>query len=99
MGTWHDARIPSVPMDPKVHVMNGGAAIRGASMANRPGLSLKPDDLLFVAMLAAWVVLVDIVTYLLLGWASAAALIIVAGLFGIGTVAIQSRLPRRPDRV
>ena len=58
------------------------------------GLSLKPDDLLFVAMLAAWVVLVDIVTYLLLGWASAAALIIVAGLFGIGTVAIQSRLPR-----
>lgn len=99
MGIWHDARIPSVPMDPKAHVMNGGAAVRGASTAHHPALSLKPDDLLFVAMLAAWVVLVDIVTYLLLGWASAAALITVACLFGIGTVAIQSRQPRRPDRV
>jgi hypothetical protein len=86
-------------MDPKAHVMNGGAAIRDASIAKHPSLSLKPDDLLFVAMLTAWVVLVAIVTYLLLGWASAAALITVAGLFGIGTVALQSRPPRRPNRV
>jgi hypothetical protein len=44
------------------------------------------------------VALVAVVTYILLGWASAAALITVAGLFGIGTVAVQARRPREPRR-
>jgi hypothetical protein len=64
----------------------------------RHGLSLEPDDRLFVAMLTAWVTLVAIVTYLLLGWESAAAIITVAGLFGIGTIAVQLRQHRRQER-
>jgi hypothetical protein len=43
-----------------------------ALMANRRHrFSLMPDDALYVAMLAAWVAMLAIVTYLLLGWASA----------------------------
>ena len=64
-----------------------------------PSFFLMPDDWLYAALLTAWIVLVAVVTYLLLGWASAAALIAVVGLFGLGTVAIQSRQSRRPDRV
>ena len=76
---------------------NGRSAILGALTANHPGLSLKPDDLLFVIILTAWVVLVAIVTYVLLGWACAGAVITVAGLYGIGTIAVQSRQHRRQD--
>jgi hypothetical protein len=67
-------------------------------LANLHSLSLQPDDLLFVAKLTAWVVLVAIVTYFLLGWESAAALIGVAGLFGIGTITVQCGPHRRQDR-
>ena len=73
--------------------------LRDAVAHLHPSFFLMPDDWLYTVMLTAWVLLVAVVTYLLLGWASAAALIAVAGLLGIGTVAIQSRPPRRPDRV
>jgi hypothetical protein len=73
-------------------------AVRDAVLANPHGLSLQPDDCLFIAMLTAWVILVTVVTYLLLGWESAGALIGVAGLFAIGTIAVQSRPHRRQDR-
>ena len=59
---------------------------------------LMPDDWSYAGMLTAWIVLVTVATYLLRGWASAAAFITVAGLFGLGTLAIQSRPPRRPER-
>jgi hypothetical protein len=73
-------------------------ALCDAWKANYHALSLQPDDRLFVAMLTAWVVLVAIVTYLLLGWASAGAIITVAGLFAIGTIAVHSKQHRRQDR-
>ena len=50
----------------------------------------RPDDRLYVAMLTAWVVLVAVVTYLLLGWA-AAGIIILTALFGFAALALQSR--------
>jgi hypothetical protein len=75
--------------------MKWGRALWDAWMANRHGVALQPDDRLFVAMLTAWVILVAIVTYLLLGWESAGAVIAVAGFFGIGTIAVQSRPHRR----
>jgi hypothetical protein len=49
-----------------------------------------PDDRLFVALLTAWVVVLAVVTYLLLGWESAGVLIAIAGIVGIATVAFQS---------
>jgi membrane associated rhomboid family serine protease len=67
-------------------------------MANHHTFSLKPDDRLFVAMLTAWIVLLAVVTYLLLGWESAGVLIVVAGLFGFATIAAQSRRHRGQDR-
>ena len=74
-------------------------ALRDPVAHLHPSFFLMPDDWLYAGLLTAWVVLVAVVTYLLLGWASAAALIAVVGLVGLGTVAIQSRQPRRPDRV
>jgi len=70
-------------------------AVRDPVTNLHPSFFLLPDDWLYTAMLTAWIVLVTAVTYLLLGWASAAALIGVACLFGIGAVAIQIRPPRR----
>jgi hypothetical protein len=78
--------------------MNRWGARWDAWLANRYGLALQPDDRLFVAMLTAWVILVAIVAFLLLGWESAGAIIIVAGLLGMGTVAVQSRQHRRQER-
>ena len=49
-----------------------------------------PDDRLFVALLTTWVVVLTVVTYLLLGWASAGVLIAIAGVVGIATVAFHS---------
>jgi hypothetical protein len=57
-----------------------------------------PDDRFFIALLTAWVGLLVAVTYLLLGWASACVLIAVTAVFGLATIAAQSRQPRRPDR-
>ena len=57
-----------------------------------------PDDRLFVALLTAWVVLLALVTYVLLGWESAGVLTTVVGVFIIATIAVQSR-PRRRHRV
>ena len=74
-------------------------ALRDPVAHLHPSFFLMPDDWLYTAMLTAWVALVAAVTYLLLGWASAAALIVVAGLLGLGTVAVQSRTPRRPGPV
>ncbi len=74
-------------------------AVRDPIAHLHPSFFLMPDDWLYTALLTAWVSLVAAVTYLLLGWASAAALLTVAGLVGLGTVALQSRPPRRPDRV
>jgi hypothetical protein len=75
-------------------------AVRGRVITDpSPSAFLMPDDWLYAAMLSAWIALVAVVTYLLLGWASAAALIIVAGLSAIGMVALQSRSPRRHGRV
>jgi Flp pilus assembly protein TadB len=82
---------------PRVLVAKWWRTAWGAVMADRPGLSLKPDDAWFVALLAAWVACLVAVTYLLLGWQSAGVLLTVAGLFGIATIAIQSRQPRRQD--
>ena len=60
--------------------------------------AFKLDDRLFVALLTAWVVVLALATYLLLGWESAGVLITVAGLFAIATIAAQSRPHRRQDR-
>jgi hypothetical protein len=65
-----------------------------------------PDDRLFLALLTAWVGVVALVTYLLLGWVSAGVLIAVVGLSGTATIAAQStrqhqrpRGPREMERV
>jgi hypothetical protein len=72
-----------------------GLAIGESFQVNRLGLSLKHDDFLFVVLLAAWILLVAVVSYLLLGWIGAGAVITVATLCGMGLIAVQSR-PRRP---
>jgi hypothetical protein len=59
--------------------------------ARRPSLALRPDDRLYVAMLAAWVLLVTVVGYVLLGWAGAGAILAGAMLVGIVTIVVQSR--------
>jgi hypothetical protein len=56
-----------------------------------------PDDRLFVALLTTWVAVLTVVTYLLLGWASAGVLIAIAGIVGIATVAFQSSAPYRQN--
>jgi hypothetical protein len=75
--------------------MKRNLAVRGVVMTHHPGLSLKPDDLLFVAMLTAWVLIVALVAYLLLGWVGAAGVISAASLFSAGMIAAQSRQHRR----
>ena len=82
--------MPAILMYLRMRVMIGETF-----RANSRGLSLKHDDLLFVALLAAWIVLVAVVSYLLLGWTGAGAVITVASLCGMGLVAVQSR-PHRP---
>jgi hypothetical protein len=82
-------------MGPRVLVAKWGKTAWDAAMADHPGLSLKPDDGWFVALLTAWVACLVAVTYLLLGWQSAGVLLTVACLFGIATIAIQSRQARR----
>jgi hypothetical protein len=55
-----------------------------------------PDDRSFLALLTAWVGVVAIATFLLLGWESAGVLIIAVGLSGNATIAAQSRRHGRP---
>jgi hypothetical protein len=43
------------------------------------------------------VAVLTVVTYLLLGWASAGMLIAIAGIVGIATVAFQSNAPYRQN--
>ena len=57
-----------------------------------------PDDRFFVALLTLWVALLAVVTYLLLGLASAGVLITVGGLCVIVTIAVEARQRRRHDR-
>jgi ABC-type transport system involved in cytochrome bd biosynthesis fused ATPase/permease subunit len=74
-------------------------AVRGRGITDpSPDAFLMPDDWLYAAMLSAWIALVAVVTYVLLGWASAAALLVVAALSALGMVAIQSRSSRRQNR-
>ena len=70
-------------------------ALRDAGTLHHPALSLKPDDLMFVAMLTAWVTIVAIVAYLLLGLIGAGAVMAAASLFAAGMIAVQSRDLRR----
>jgi hypothetical protein len=56
-----------------------------------------PDDRLFVALLTTWVAVLAVVTYLLLGWASAGVLIAIAGIVGTATVAFHSSAPYRQN--
>jgi hypothetical protein len=49
--------MPAILMYVRMRVMIGETFL-----ANRLGLSLKHDDLLFVALLAAWIVLVAVVS-------------------------------------
>ena len=66
------------------------------SMTPQADFSLKPDDLMFVAMLTAWVLIVALVSYLLLGWAGAGAVVSAASLYAAAMIAVQSREVRRP---
>jgi hypothetical protein len=52
---------------------------------------LRPDDRLFVAMLAAWVVLDAVVSCALLGWQGAFVLVFVGGLVAVAAVLAQSK--------
>jgi hypothetical protein len=61
-------------------------------------VSLAPDDGLFVAMLATWVLFVALVSFVLLGWAGGASVLGAGGLVGVVTVAVQSRGGHRSDR-
>ena len=79
-------------------VMTRRLGLQGILMPHHPSLSLKPDDLLFVAMLAAWVLVVAIVAYLLLGWVGAGTVMAAASLFVAGMIAAQSRELRRHGR-
>lgn len=58
-----------------------------------------PDDRSFLALLTAWVGVVAIATFLLLGWESAGLLIAVVGLSGTATMAAQSGRHPRPSGV
>ena len=66
-----------------------------AETAHHPTFSLKPDDLMFVVLLTAWVMIVAIVAYLLLGLIGAAVVMAAASLFAAGMIAVQSREFRR----
>ena len=77
-------------------VVKAWTALRTAGTAHHPALSLKPDDLMFVAMLTAWVLIVALVSYLLLGWAGAGAVVSAASLYAAAMIAVQSREVRRP---
>ena len=58
-------------------------------------LAVAPDDGAFIVLWASWVVLLALVTSVLLGWASGASILGVAGLVGIVTIAVQSSGARR----
>jgi hypothetical protein len=58
----------------------------------------RPDDRLFVAMLAAWVVLDAVVSCALLGWQGAFVLIFVGGLVALAAVMGQSKERARSSR-
>jgi hypothetical protein len=62
--------------------------------AGRLSLCL-PDDRLFIAMLAAWVVLDALVSFALLGWQGAYVILAGGGLAGMVAIALQSH-ERRP---
>ena len=76
-----------------VHRVLGMSRWRAAHDAFQHSL---PDDRAFLALLTAWVGVVAIATFLLLGWESAGGLIIAVGLAGNATIAAQSRRHRRP---
>ena len=50
-----------------------------------------PDDRLFVALLATWVLALAAITNALLGWAAAAGLVTVTGFLSLATVAVETR--------
>jgi hypothetical protein len=95
---WHDSRIMLAPMaGDRLPFMTSWIAA-WTPLTTHGRLYLKPDDRLYVAMLTAWIALVAVVTYLLLGWAAAGVLVSVAGLFGLGGLAFQSRQHGRARR-
>jgi hypothetical protein len=73
--------------------MKSWVVISDAVTAARRGLSPLPDDRLFVAVLASWVLFVALVTYVLLGWLGAGVILAVGALAGIGRIAMHSRTP------
>jgi hypothetical protein len=70
-------------------------ALRNVDLGHHPALSLKPDDLMFVALLTTWVLIVALVAYLLLGVIGAGVVMAAASLFAAGMIAVQSRAIRR----
>ena len=79
--------------------MRWWAAVRAPLIAHlHPRFYLMPDDGLFVGMLTAWVSFVAIVTYLLLGWACAGALVTVMGLVGMGAMMVDSTTHGNPPQ-
>jgi hypothetical protein len=59
---------------------------------------LRPDDRLFVAMLAAWVVLDGLVSCALLGWAGVGVILFAGALLSMLAIAMQSSEGSRPGR-
>jgi hypothetical protein len=59
---------------------------------------LRPDDRLFVAMLAAWVVLDGLVSCALLGWAGIGVVLFAGALLGMLAIAMQSSERSRSGR-
>jgi hypothetical protein len=59
---------------------------------------LRPDDRLFVAMLAAWVVLDGLVSCALLGWAGVWVILFAGALLSMLAIAMQSGERSRPGR-
>jgi len=69
-------------------------AVTGGYLSRR----LRPDDRLFVAMLAAWVVLDAVVSCALLGWRGTFVLVFVGGLVAVAAILAQSKERVRAGR-
>jgi hypothetical protein len=83
---------------PRVLATNVGLVFRDTMVVLRRGLSLMPDDRGFVALLAAWVVLIALVTYILLGCIGAGVILSIGGIGGIVMVAAAVRQGQQPRR-
>jgi hypothetical protein len=53
-----------------------------------------PDDRMFLIVVTAWVALLAVASYVLLGWQGAGTIMAIAGLFGVGAVVVQLRQHR-----